>query len=65
MNPHEREQLLELAEQIVLNLRGRLAGIDNLNFPEPDPGKSVQEACLLRDNEAPDSSKKDKPHDQV
>lgn len=31
MTPHEREQLLELAEQIVLDLRRRLAGIDNLN----------------------------------
>ncbi len=48
MIPHEREQLLELAEQIVLNLRNRLAGIDNMHFPAPDSGVAVPEELLRR-----------------
>jgi len=65
MTPHEREQLLELAEQIVLNLRNRLAGIDNLNFPAPHSGMTVSGDDLLRKDHTPALNKEDEPHDQI
>jgi len=65
MTPHEREQLLELAEQIVLNLRNRLAGIDNMHFPAPDPDAAVSGDLLPREDNTPALNREDGPHDQI
>ena len=45
MTPHERALLLGLAEEIVINLRSRLAGVEN---PQPVPDAAELLECLRR-----------------
>jgi len=64
MTPHEREQLLELAEQIILNLRSRLTGISYLNFSVSGFDVEKWQDCSCHDD-APVLNQKEGSHDQV